>query len=333
MSILSMLFNSYPMLTQSMPDGLTAPVTDGSGRYMEAGVALKCLVYPIDADPATLHLVGLRLNSGGQGVSAPPAAPSPVQTLLFDVDNATTEEAALPAVTQEASKIEPLETPTLTPLEPLEAPSAGDQNPSFSDVAAPDPAHDEIPAVSMEPYLDRAYAKLEELPWVESLTPADEEGLSPLADAYAQIKNKRLVNFVVRLGNPTTSNTGIYSESRMGGAYQCYGAVVIGSDHPDSSLMPDIATGPSLRARLFELEDETPVFFHVMHRVEVVNAIRSTELFSSFARSVAAEHQDRVNNRAAAAREKENDELGAILSDPKMVKALFARLMENAEGN
>ena len=333
MSILSKLFNTYPMLTQSMPDGLRDPVTDGSGRYMEAGVALKCLVYPIDADPATLHLVGLRLNSGDQGFSTPPAAPSPVQTLLFDVDKAAKEKASLPTVTQEASKIEPLETPTLTPLEPLEAPSAGDQNSSFSDVTAPDSAQDEIPAVSMEPYLAQAYEKVNELHWVEGLTVADEEGLSPLADAYSHIEHKRLVNFVVRLGNPTTSNTGIYSESRMGGAYQCYGAIVIGTDHPNSNFMPDIATGPSLRARLFDLEDETPVFFHVMHRVEVVNAIRATELFSSFSRSVAAEHQDRVNNRAAAAREKENDELGAILSDPKMVKALFARLMENAEGN
>ena len=333
MSILSKLFNSYPMLTQSMPDGMRDPVTDGSGRYMEAGVALKCLVYPIDADPATLHLVGLRLNSGDQVVSTPPAAPSPVQTLLFDMDNSPIAEAALPPTTQAPSKIEPLETPTLTPMEPLEIPPAVDQSSSFSDVTAPDPAQDEIPAVSMDPYLAQAYEKVDGLPWVEGLTPADEEGMSPLADAYTSIEYKRLVNFVVRLGNPTTANTGIYSESRMGGAYQCYGAIVIGTDHPNSQLMPSASTGAPLRARLFDLEDGTPVFFHVMHRVEVVNAIRATELFSAFSRSVSSEHQNRVNNRVAAAKEKEADELGAILSDPKMVKALFARLMANAEGN
>jgi len=207
-----------------------------------------------------------------------------------------------------------------------------DQKEEDSDVVAPGPSGEEIPAVSMEPFLDRAVEKVTNLPWTENVTVA-EDGTSPLSDAYKFIKNSRLINFVVRLSPPSTANTGIYSESNVGGAYQCYGAVVVGEASPSMGDMPDVATGALLRARLFDLEDETPVFFHIMHRVEVVNAIRNTELFASFSRSVASEHQDRVNNRAAEAKAKEEDELGAILSDPTMVKALFARLMKNAESN
>lgn len=337
MSILSKLFNAYPMLTQPLPDGLRAPVTDGSGRYMEAGVALKCLVYPIDADPATQHLVGLRLNRGEQAPSAPT---TPLQTLLFDSEKQATQQPLFPPTTQAAPKTEAIPTPTATILEAEESPSAPDLEADFpvqqvqdSVETAPDEAQDEIPAVSMAPFIAQAVEQVQNIHWADKVTEVNGPGESPLADAYDHIEYKSLLSFVVHIAPPSTANTGIYSESSLGGAYQCYGAVVIGSGTPDNSLMPSASTGPTLRAKLFDLEDGTPAMFHVMHRVEVVSAIRRTQLFTSFADSVSSAQQDRVNARVEAAKAAEDDKLGQLLSDPNTVKALFAKLLQQAESN
>lgn len=331
MSILNHIFNAYPMLVENNPDALSNPVTDGSGRYMEAGVALKCLVYPIDADPATLHLVSLKL---GGSPTTPILPQQPQQQPLFPT---LAKQLQQDLVVNSPSKTEATPAPSPTILEPEERPQTPDLEPLFSDAAdleaAPIPNDDDIPAVSMQPFLDEGYEKVNNLQWVDRLTRIDNPAESPLYDAYSHIEHKILVGFVIHLAPPSTESTGIYSETSIGGAYQCYGAIVIGPQQPNASLMPSASTGPVLRARLFDMEDGSPVMFHIMHRVEVVSAIRRTTLFQSFANSVSSEQQERVNARVQASKNAQEDKLGEILNDPTMIKALFAKLMQDGGAN
>ena len=310
-SSLSRLFDKHSFLTTTTGGpGFTG---DGSGRFMESSLVIRLMAAELDASTSSGVVEAPKVVEGAStqmdlfpAEAKPSETPSEIHTGGF---NETTEDGA-------------------------EATNSFRLNPDFFRVNL----DFVLPPVDLGPQLDAAFKKLETFGWMQRLTKL-EPNMTPLGGCYKSIPNHRLIGFVVELGGSrkATPSTGIYSDSISGNSHlhQCFGALVIGTNAPVESSLPQDSQGPLLQAQIDTLSDGTPVMLHIMYRVETVDAVRSTPQFKNY---VVTETQ-KLKAKAAENKtnwEKENEDSAAekvqgLLSDPALLQLLMEEIKKAAK--